>query len=315
MQVIEGNGIELQEGGCRICLDPKRIEGDLSFISHSHFDHLFTRDNGTPKACSPETKAMVEYRLGKEMNNTRQDHELEHISVRLKNSGHVLGSNSMVVESDEKLIYTGDVSLRKRAFLDGFKPEKCDTLILETTFGKPEYVFPSYREVEKQAKEWVNGCLSRGESVVLMGYSLGKAQLISYMFREYKQLLQKEILGINKIYADFGVKVPTKSLFDEKKLKEPFMLVSPPTRSAAWLKKLKEKHKVKTAVFSGWATGRGYKYMLGADEAFVLSDHADFLELKEIVQKCQPEKVYTYHGFAEEFAGYLEKQGFNAKAL
>lgn len=315
MQIQDGNGIEISDKGTTVHLDPKHISGDLSFISHSHFDHLFTKDNGAAKLCSPETKALAEYRLKKEIKNSSHEHALEGMSVRLKESGHMLGSNSIALESDEKLIYTGDVSIRTRAFLDGFEPEKCDVLLMETTFGKPDFVFPSYRETEKIAREWVNECISKGESVLLMGYSVGKAQLISYMFREYKQVLHSTIADVNRIHADFGVKIPTGSEMDERELKDPFIMISPPARSNAWLKKLKEKHNIRSAIFSGWAVSENYKYQWGADRSFALSDHADFLELKEIVKKSDPERIYTYHGFAEEFAEYLRKTGFDAKAL
>jgi len=315
MQISEGNGIEITENGSKIHLDPKNISGQLSFISHSHFDHLFSNDDDTLKLCSPETKALAECRLNKEMRNTCQEHAFDGMSLRMKGSGHILGSSSLVIEGGEKLIYTGDVCTRTRAFLNGFEPEKCDTLLLETTFGRPDFVFPSYREVERSAREWVNQCISKGESVILMGYSLGKAQMISHMFREYRQLLHGKILDMNRIHKSFGVEVPVGPEFNESNTKDQFILISPPVISSAWLKKLKEKHRIRTAIFSGWAVSENYKYMCGADESFVLSDHADFIELKEIVQKSDPEKVYTHHGFAEEFAAYLKRIGFNAKAL
>ena len=50
------------------------------------------------------------------------------------------------------------------------------------------------------------------------------------------------------------------------------------------------------------------------DEMIGLSDHADFGELLEYVQRARPRKVYTVHGDAA-FAGYLRQRGFDAQHL
>ena len=46
-----------------------------------------------------------------------------------------------------------------------------------------------------------------------------------------------------------------------------------------------------------------------------LSDHCDYNELIELVKKSEAEKVYTIHGFVDEFAMDLNKLGFTAQPL
>ncbi|NBZ97122.1 MAG: hypothetical protein EBR40_12010 [Proteobacteria bacterium] len=56
-------------------------------------------------------------------------------------------------------------------------------------------------------------------------------------------------------------------------------------------------------------------YRNRCDVAFPLSDHADHGELIEHVEETGARKVYTVHGFTEEFAGDLRALGIDALAL
>jgi putative mRNA 3-end processing factor len=46
-----------------------------------------------------------------------------------------------------------------------------------------------------------------------------------------------------------------------------------------------------------------------------LSDHCDFRELVDVVKRCNPDKIYTFHGFSEDFALSLRKMGFDAESI
>ena len=318
MQIRNNNGIEVRVDGKSIFLDPKESKGDLVFISHSHFDHILRSVSDTPKICSRITKETFEIRTGIHLPNTYQSYALDGIQFELINSGHILGSSSLLIKTDKKILYTGDVNTRDRLFIKGFKPRDCDVLILETTFGTPRYVFPPIREIEKEVKDWVHDCIRKNNSVILMGYSLGKSQLISYLFKEYKQIIHASVLEINKVYRQFGVDIPIKTSYADakEKIADPYIFICPPlSANNPIISHLKKKTNPKTAVFSGWALDPGYKYQTGADMTFPLSDHCDFTELKYIADKCNPEKIYTYHGFATDFAEYLTKKGFDAEPL
>jgi putative mRNA 3-end processing factor len=70
------------------------------------------------------------------------------------------------------------------------------------------------------------------------------------------------------------------------------------------------------AGFSGWAIEDSFKYRGDYDETFVLSDHSDFSELTTTVEALEPDRVYTQHGFADEFATHLDAQlGVDAQSL
>jgi len=56
------------------------------------------------------------------------------------------------------------------------------------------------------------------------------------------------------------------------------------------------------------------KYRLRVDHALPLSDHADYNELIEAVERVDPRKVYCTHG-PESFVDRLCELGFDAAPL
>ncbi|MDZ7617217.1 MAG: MBL fold metallo-hydrolase RNA specificity domain-containing protein, partial [Patescibacteria group bacterium] len=65
---------------------------------------------------------------------------------------------------------------------------------------------------------------------------------------------------------------------------------------------------------TGWALDPAAKYRLGVDHALPLSDHADFTELVEAVERVAPRKIYCTHG-PEGFVHRLCELGFDAEPL
>ena len=72
---------------------------------------------------------------------------------------------------------------------------------------------------------------------------------------------------------------------------------------------------LRTAVVTGWAIDQNVRFRYGCDAAFPLSDHAGFDDLLKFVEKVSPRRVFTVHGFAEEFAVVLRSRGIEAWAL
>jgi DNA ligase-1 len=71
----------------------------------------------------------------------------------------------------------------------------------------------------------------------------------------------------------------------------------------------------RTALVSGWAKDTEFARLFGADATFDLSDHCDFDELMEVVQRSGADQVYTVHGYTADFARQLRKRGIRASAL
>ncbi len=293
MRIYLNRGI-IVDGRVKVCLDGSN--GDINFISHAHTDHVPRTARNV--IISRETLELVSHRLGVKY-ELLDNHEFT-----LKDSGHILGSKSLIMEYEKKLIFTGDFSLRTRSFIAGYKPEKCDILILESTFGKPEYKFPGYNAIVKESKGRISELLAEGNNVSMIGYSLGKAQQLCKIAEKlhYPLFVDEQISGINSIHKANGINLTTEKLSESD---GPFIYITSNSKKAIGYK----------IGYSGWALEPNYKYYSGVDEAFPLSDHADFYDLVLTVKKSNPEKVFVCHGFSREFAHFLRMEGYDATPL
>jgi len=311
------DGIRVEYGDRRLLLDPTRSAGgDLVFISHAHYDHLLEM-GGQRVLASKETIALANAR-GRTITNP----VVEIDGLKMLNSGHILGSRSLLI--DDEIYYTGDFSLRSRAFLKGGETPHCKVLIIESTYGKEQFTFPSTEEVIHKTHKLISEHFSNGRPVILMGYPLGKAQILTSIFSAWKPFYQHgAVEKINSTIKSLGLELSVDPIFTYHEAqtrglldKKPWVLVTPMySGRSAFISNLKKKYGAATIAFSGWAAESSFKYAMNADHAIPLSDHCDFAELKEVVKRCSPEVVYTFHGFAAEFADHLRREGFDARPL
>ena len=309
-------GIQVDYAGKRYILDPNRAtRADYVFVSHAHIDHMHSPSKTEKVISSVETRELAKVR-GYDLGRTTDDVE----GIELLDSGHILGSRAIRI--DDEVYYTGDASGRARAFLGKCRTRKARVLIMETTYGVPDYIFPSTAKLVKEVNGVIGSAYDRGNPVVLMGYPLGKAQLLSYYFSSWEPLFYHEsVANINKVHIDHGVPLRHGRRFDpstdaDKLPHGPWLMISPMSSAKSRLMShLKKKYGAVLVAFSGWALKSGYKFTLGADYSFPLSDHCDYQELVKLVEAVSPEMVYTVHGFAAQFAQDLRRMGFSARTL
>jgi len=299
----------------------------LVFYSHAHSDHIPKKLPQTDIITSLETKMLLKNFVSNYSEASFYDSfRIGNTSFEQKTAGHIIGSTALHINSEKgKLIYTGDVSIRNKGFIEPFAPEKCDILIIESTFGSPEYIFPSYDEEIKRTKELIVEYLDKGTPVVLMGYALGKAQMLYHAFSHLSEnivlhgsnfrinsILQNEKLD-NSIEAISYQEAKTTNLLQEKK----DWIFFTPLKSGRdpFFAFLKNKYNAKLFAFSGWCLSANYKFRMAVDHAITISDHADYSELLEICKVCNAEQIYTVYGHSERFAGELRREGYTAVPL
>ena len=73
-------------------------------------------------------------------------------------------------------------------------------------------------------------------------------------------------------------------------------------------------NKTVTFAVTGWATHERTRDRLGVDHAIPLSDHADYDELFETVERVGAKTIYCTHG-PESFVDCLRRAGHNAHPL
>lgn len=306
-----GNGIHIELEGCSFRFDPKRVVPDeVCMISHAHTDHLPTSFKSLSVVCSPITRDFVKLRRKKEVQLCTDDR------VKMLEAGHIAGSKMFLVRAGGKqVLYTGDFCTREKEHTKGAKPHKCDALIMEATYGKPHYIFPDHAEIMSVVRDWLEDIVRKDGSAILFAYPLGKSQELSAYLRDFPLLLHSAIAENNRLLRAHGIELAERE-FDPQVAKPPFVYITSGFgKDLARVESLRRKG-AKTAAFSGWALDKGFIGMSQTDEAFPVSDHCGFDELMEFVKKCDPETVFTTHGFAKEFATQIRRTlGVRAQPL
>lgn len=292
---------------------------DYLFISHAHFDHLGKSDAGRAWAvCSEETLLLSTLR-GLEVKRVEPD------PFTLLDSGHILGSKALLVETDRGgVLYTGDVNTSP---VEGI-PRQCfprvHTLIIESNYGRPSLVFPPRRQLIREIVDYVSETVRRGRPIVLMGYPLGKSQHLQMILDPVLQgvvetYVSPSIAEYNNVYRLFSIGIGGKKVFTPQSSELPngsWALYYPSVSGRnAFMQLIKRKYGAVFISFSGRSLFNWYSETLGVDKAFPLSDHADFKGLIEIVRETSPEKVFTVHGFPEDFSRELKKLGYDSHPI
>jgi DNA ligase 1 len=317
IQITFQKGIYLPE--IDLWLDPPHSR-EKAFISHAHSDHV---GRHREVICTRLTQNLMNLRNAAGRRTQFSDLEygqtLQLIGFELTalSAGHIMGSAMLHVRrirDGASLLYTGDYKLRAGLTGQPAELKEADTLIMETTFGLRKYVFPTAAEVTRMIGDFVSKTFTEGGVPILLGYSLGKAQEIVAALRGIQNpvMLHPHIEKVSALLAPHLGPMPEIRAWDECNPRG-HVLVLPP--HVPQIQSLKEKFKCKVAMVSGWGLDPSAKYRYRTDEVFPLSDHADYPQLIETVERVKPKLIYTVHGFTREFAADLRAKGLDARAL
>ncbi len=288
-----------------------------AFVSHAHADHFARHESAL---CSDVTAGLLHERF--HLAENRIEAIAFHVPVvrdgfrlRLLPAGHISGSAMLHVtriKDNASLLYTGDFKTRRGRTAEPVNFLAADTLILETTFGLPCYEFPNQMEIEAGILRFVTDAFADGETPVLFGYSLGKAQEALALLTEHgiPALLHPTVAAMTRACRAAGVTtLPEPLIFAGHAVPGHVVIAPPNTIRSKLLRGLKAK---RTAMLTGWAMQPGSKYRYRVDEVIPLSDHADHPGLMECIQRVRPKKILTVHGFAKEFAAELRTKRMDA---
>ncbi|MHA1148574.1 MAG: hypothetical protein ACTSR8_10055 [Promethearchaeota archaeon] len=325
-----------------ITFDSWNPQADIIFISHAHFDHIpviprpyidhLNKKSSYPFfICSRITKEVAEFRskdrfkfpedkwfLGKS-SNLCQSAIFKGVKFTLLENGHTYGSTSLLIEGSEKILYTGDFITEDRIFSEGktallgLKPIRCDRLIMECTYGLPNYVFPSFKDIQNDLITYIQNELNSHGNLILLGYAYGKSQIILNMLNEsYSILLHKDIVRITEILEQNGIGFTGWGELESYRRKyletlDNCILLVPPyaINTKVFLGMISSGAKV--VALSGKVQDPSCRTSYSADYFIPLSDHCDFPRLLEFIIGCNAEFIYLRHGKIEEFNYYLCK--------
>lgn len=313
MKVEYNEGIYLPE--IDLWLDSSEGKGRC-VVTHAHADHIA---HHRQIIATRETARLFIHRRGAAHIITQswgEKVDYGKYSLTLFPAGHCLGAAQVLVEYlGERLIYTGDIKLKPNLTVPEAQIVECDTLITESTFGDPKFVFPPQEQIYSQAVSLVRSALNEGAVPVVYSYALGKSQeaLELFLRNGFKVTLHGAVWNVSEIYRELGVNFSAPyEKYNRYELEGRVLITPPSTRFSKMISNIAKK---RTIMLTGWALTRGVEYMYrGVDRFVPMSDHADYNELLELIQKSKAKKVYTLYG-KRKFATRLKSLGIDATFL
>ncbi len=308
------------------------------YVSHGHSDHareheVIVSTAATAKICrtrfARRAERAVQTSLLEAVQPPRpaalfEEHEFnepwtpdsphgEH-RITLFSAGHVLGSSQILIEGEQgRFVYTGDFKLSNSFTCEAPEVKPCDVVLMECTYGRPQYAFPPREEVAGEMVAFAREALGAGAVPVFFAYSLGKAQEAVAIAGNagLPVAVHGAIATMCDVYASCGVDLPPYTRYDAAFAGDA-VLVWPPSGRA--LPKALRGKPVRTAILTGWTLDRSAQYRYGVDRGFALSDHADYPSLLRYIELAQPKKVLLNHGW-RDFVHRLRGMGIDAEYL
>ena len=300
-------------------LDPKSRKKN-AYISHAHADHFSRSEN---IISSSQTAHLLRSRFGVKSSSlspiqTGTPFQIDQFDIQLLSAGHIVGSSMIFIKNrktEATLLYTGDFKVDSSRTCESAPRCNAETLIMETTYGHPKYNFPKRKDAENKIIDFVNDAFKNNQIPIIFCYSLGKAQEVSCIIGENNipMFTHKAIFDMNEACREMGIIIPNSLKLSPSSPLSKHVVICPP--NAGKLKFLSQLTNKRTAMISGWGIDDSAKYRYKVDEVLPLSDHADYQQLIDFVEKVNPKTVYTVHGFTERFAADLRREGRTAWSL
>jgi metallo-beta-lactamase family protein len=103
----------------------------------------------------------------------------EYIKFRFTRNGHIIGSSTIEIQIDGKLlVFSGDIGrFEDEMFLPPIQPQKADILIVESTYGNR--IHPT-EQTNQKIREVILDCIDRQGNLVIPSFTVDRAQDIMY---------------------------------------------------------------------------------------------------------------------------------------
>jgi len=262
---------------------------------------------------------IIKHRLGEisvSGKNWSESFIVNGVKFSLHPAGHIIGSAQVRVEYQGEIwVFTGDYKTEDDGISVPFEPVKCHTFITECTFGLPAFKWLPQPEVMTDINNWWAENKANGQTSVLFGYTLGKAQrILKHLDPSIGRIFTHgAVENMTEVIRPLVNLPPTARITPETKKEElagSLVLAPPSAHGTTWLRKMTP---FVTGTASGWMAFRGARARRAIDRGFVLSDHCDWQGLLESVRATGATKVISTHGYSDIFSRYLRELGYDAR--
>lgn len=284
------------------------------FISHAHADHMARHELAF---CTPATARLCESRLGPmRVKFLPFGETVPWADARLTAlpAGHMLGSAMLLAErGGRRLLFTGDFRLRESLTAESANVAQADLLVMESTFGHPTFRFPSRESIAAELVDGVRNVIRAGGTAVVHAYQLGKAQEVTRILTSagLTVLQHPRIHRLSTVYEECGCALGDFRRYEGQPLAGCPIIAPPASHRGSGLPGLT---RVTRFALTGWAVDPRRRARLQVDHALPFSDHADYDELLELIERVEPREIAVTHG-PHRFAAQLRALGFNAREL
>jgi putative mRNA 3-end processing factor len=115
-------------------------------------------------------------------------------------AGHIPGATMFEVRGRQNLLFTGDINTINTHLLEGTKPVKCDTIIIEGTYAGRDH--PKRVKLEYEFLKKIDEVVSRGGKAIIPAFAIGRTQEIMLILKHSKHHIYVDGMGnsITEIY-------------------------------------------------------------------------------------------------------------------
>lgn len=319
------SGTIVENAEVQLVFDPVKVIESVgtrnrkAFLSHAHGDHVRgTKHEGCGMTRS--TKSLAEVYVGRISNFLPISYGTpvrlsEHVSVTPYDAGHVLGSTQFLVDTEEETIgLTGDFNACATEINGKTEFMEPDTLIIESTYGLPKFIFPQREVLYADIVKWTLRTVKGERIPCFRAYPVGKAQEVVNIINNYSSipvLVSGRVFQACEVYRQFGKKleyIPLESPEGQELASSGgFAFITSVVRDIPH-----NFRKTEWAVVTGWALTSSFP---GCSASFPLSGHSDFHGLLEYIETSNAKRIYTMHGFDVPLSKYLRRKGYQANPL
>jgi putative mRNA 3-end processing factor len=295
---------------------------DRAIITHGHADHA--RSGHSAVLATPDTIAIMQARYGENCAGRfeplpyGEKRDIDGVTVSLHPAGHILGSAQVRLEyRGQVIVVTGDYKRLPEQTAAPFEVVKCDLLVTEATFGLPVFQHPRPEDEIARLLRSVGAFPERAH--VIGCYALGKAQRVISLLRESGYdapiYLHGAMLRLCELYQELGIRLGDlqHSLgIPKAELAGQIVIAPPGAIKDRWSRRLPDPV---LAVASGWMSVKQRAKQSGVELPLVISDHADWNELRQTITETGASTIWVTHGREDALVYWSQQQGLIAEPL
>ena len=302
-------------------IDPVRPV-ERAIITHGHGDHA--RSGHGAVLATPDTIAIMKTRYGEDCARSFEPLEfgtplvVDDVTITLYPAGHILGSAQVLLEHQgQRIVVTGDYKRLPDRTAQGFELVRCDLLVTEATFGLPVFQHP---DPLVEIARLLRSVAAFPERAHVIGcYALGKAQRVISLLREAGWerpiYLHGAMIRLCELYEQrgipLGVLLPSLDV-GKADLAGQIVIAPPSAIKDRWSRRLPDPV---LADASGWMSVKQRARQSGVELPLVISDHADWNELRQTIADTGAQKVWVTHGREDALVYHCRQQGLEAEPL